>query len=311
VFPRKDGQAVQVGEEWGYRELGDVPGSTLLRAVVIQLGPKQSQRVRVRVEGGQYPGLEQWLPRRRFLAPWGEAEAFVADETRLAALLASLEDSLDKVTYDAMETVFAALSSLSDIAMGWRRGEENVLRIERFADAVASLGLNPVALLDRPGAFIDRFGTYHGDWRLAAELAPILAVRFRERVLASVAKEERELRHKAVHGSFVHFGGKHPVSYETTPEHCQEQLAEELPVYRLVRLWCGEGEQERWDETQALRAELVRLHGLVERSIELLRQSGHPNYAKRLEQDLRGDQYETREKARLAQRRSWGLSDNS
>lgn len=113
-------------------------------------------------------------------------------------------------------------------------------------------GLDASVLQARPRVFVDRFGTYHADWRLAAELAPILAARFRERVLVSVARDERDLRRKAVRGSFVHFGGKHPVSYETTPEHYQERLAEEQPVYRLVRAWCGDGEQERWDEAQAL-----------------------------------------------------------
>jgi hypothetical protein len=302
---------MRAGDVWGYRELGDPPGTPLLRAVVVQLGPAQSNKVRARVEGGPYPGLEQWLPRRRFLVPWDEAEAFVADEAWLAALLEGIADGPDQLTRVAMEVVFAAMSPPDGISMGWRRGEEGVLLIARFADAVASLGLDRAAFLARPNAFIDRFGTYHADWRLAAELAPVLAARFRERVLAAVAKEERELRGKAVHGSFSHFGGKHPVSYETKPEHYQEQLAEELPVYRIVRMWCGEGEQERWDETEALRVELTRLHGLVERAIELLRQSGHPNHAKRLEQDFRGDQYEAHEKARAVQRKAWRGSDRS
>jgi hypothetical protein len=59
----------------------------------------------------------------------------------------------------------------------------------------------------------------------------------------------------------------------------------------------------------ALRAEIDRLKALVERAVTLLRETGHPHHAKRLEMDFRGEQYSVREKARLAKREAWGLQE--
>jgi hypothetical protein len=70
-------------------------------------------------------------------------------------------------------------------------------------------------------------------------------------------------------------------------------LAEERPVFALIREWCGEGAVEEFDHVLALRGEVDRLRILLEDPIRWLRDSGHPVKAALLAKDLDGISAET------------------
>jgi hypothetical protein len=54
----------------------------------------------------------------------------------------------------------------------------------------------------------------------------------------------------------------------------------------MVREWCGEERADRYDELVALRAEVIRLGGLVERAVQALRDRGHGVIASTIARDL-------------------------
>jgi hypothetical protein len=226
---------LQIGEFWGYRELGEPLGTPLWRAETLQFGPKGSNKVRARVEGGEFPGLDRWVPRRRFRVTWQVAQAFVEDERRLEALLEFMPDTPDETIVEAVETVFDALPASHALSISYRFYRRGMVEIDRFTTTVERLGLDAEALLAEPGSFIDRVGTYYARWTVALRLGQDLDQRYRDQVLAKVAGFERNYRHKAVHGSFEYSRSKHYPSHETPAEFYQEWLAERLPVNALVR----------------------------------------------------------------------------
>ena len=59
-----------------------------------------------------------------------------------------------------------------------------------------------------------------------------------------------------------------------------------LPVFALVRSWCGAEAVDRFDELVALRAEVARLGELVERAVDALRKRGAAATAATLERGL-------------------------
>lgn len=304
-----EGARLDTGQTWAYRERVSYEGSALLRAEILQRGPKGSNKVRVCIAGGEYPGLEQWVPRRRLIVPWDEADAWLEDERRLA-VLAAFSDDADETVSDAVQVIFDSYHP-GQISLGWNVGERGLLRIDNLPNVARDLGLSEADLLAEPSAFVDRLGVYRAPWAVALRLAQIVVIRYRDQVLAAVAEQERELRQKAVTGSYTFSPrSKHFQELEIEPETYVSRLAEDLPVFTLIRQWCGTGEQDRWDENQALRAEIDRLRKLVEGAINTLRSHGHPHLAKRLEMDYWGEQYELRAQAREKQRASWRLPPN-
>jgi hypothetical protein len=66
----------------------------------------------------------------------------------------------------------------------------------------------------------------------------------------------------------------------------EEWLAEERPVYALIREWCGEGAAEEFDQVLPLRGEVDRLRTVLEDTLRWLRLSGHPVKAALLDREL-------------------------
>lgn len=123
-----------------------------------------------------------------------------------------------------------------------------------------------------------------------------------------MAEEQRDLRQKAVTGSYrFSRRAKHHQEWETPPEFYVDWLANRQPAFALVRQWCGAGEQDRWQENQALRTEIERLRTLVEGAISTFRSHGHPHLSKRLETEYWGEQYEVRAQAQQQKREARGL----
>ena len=79
---------MQVGEQWAYREPPNTPGKAAIVAEVLQFGPPKSNKVRIRLLAGEYPGLDIWASKKRLLVPWDEVDAYLDDERRYEAAAA-------------------------------------------------------------------------------------------------------------------------------------------------------------------------------------------------------------------------------
>jgi len=157
------------------------------------------------------------------------------------------------------------------------------VRIENIEEVASDLHMDASALLVEPFAFVDRFGVYFAPWSVAYTLVRRVATVFAQQVLAEVGKEERELQEGTHGGRTVRFGRD---EYYHTPAHCSDQLRERQPLFALIREWCGREVTEQFDEIAGLRAEVMRLRGLLERVATQLKDSGHPHWARQLRKEL-------------------------
>ena len=79
---------VEVGQRYAYREPPDTWLKPLLPVEVLKLGPTpRSGKVRVRWLGGEWEGLDVWVPHRRLVVPWADVDAFLEDERRTVEAL--------------------------------------------------------------------------------------------------------------------------------------------------------------------------------------------------------------------------------
>lgn len=57
---------------------------------ILQLGPETSKhKLRVRYLGGEYQGLDEWVPKIRLVTPWENHDAWWSDEQNYAAAAAT------------------------------------------------------------------------------------------------------------------------------------------------------------------------------------------------------------------------------
>lgn len=271
---------------WAYRERAHDLDCPAVKAEIIQLGPKRSNKVRVRMHGGEYPGLDFWVPKVRLKVPWEETEAWLRDERALAAASRASRSASETLEYQAADIVFAAYPRADGVLLDWPSRTETVCIFEPTAVA-ADLGMDVRDLLADPHAFIDRNGEYHAPARIAEGLARLLAQTYTCLVLRMVANEETQLQHEAIHGKT--FGeGSWPTRIPA--EECAKRLREREPVFALVREWCGKLSVERFDEALALRAEVTRLKEILARAAGHLDEAGRPQLASRLRASIRDSQ---------------------
>src|SRR5690348_11402244 len=121
---------MQIGERWAYREPPQTPGKAAIPVDVLQLGPPRRQVARVRFLAGAYPGLDQWVAKKRLLAPWAEIEAFLKDEVRFAAVCAASVDVVDPTAEHAAAIVFGCYPVPNAIVTGCTRTDCGVLTID-------------------------------------------------------------------------------------------------------------------------------------------------------------------------------------
>jgi hypothetical protein len=74
----------------------------------IFVGPARSGKVKIRHADGDLDGLEEWVPTRTLMCPWGARQAFLHDESRWNALLEAAARDFDPVVEQAISTVFEA-----------------------------------------------------------------------------------------------------------------------------------------------------------------------------------------------------------
>jgi hypothetical protein len=277
----RGGAVMQVGEVWAYRERVSDPTSPLIPAEIVQLGPPKTQKARVRWQGGEYPGLDEWVTKRRLVVPWDQADAWLRDE-RLFALAREASMDADPIEHRAAWEILYVHPIPDGILLeSYDAKYGSTVEVADLAVVCNDLQLDMQEMLDQRLAFVDMRGHYIAPWAVARRLALRVAERHTEHVLARVAKEEKQLQESAVHGEYFRLSRRDPELY-IPPERCAERLREDQPVFGKVREWCGRTAVKRFDELAELRAEVVRLRDLIEDAVRRLREAGHPHIAKRL-----------------------------
>lgn len=264
-----------VGQTWVYRARAFDPDCPIVKAELLQFGPKP-HKVRVRWLEGEYNGLDEWVPRVRLRVLWAEKDAWLQNESALYAAMDASEGANENLWYHAAEAVFAAYPRRR-IWLNCPRG--NLLCIFEPQSIADDLGIDMSWLLTQPLSFVNLEGEYVAPAQVAEPLARLIAEKRSAHVLDEVQREESEQRERAVTGRYTEQG-------HVPPERYLERLRESEPVLALVREWCGGAAQSRFDEVVALRAENVRLRKMVADAAERIKESGHPQVAARLRRAL-------------------------
>src|SRR3990172_7966208 len=92
---------MQIGDVWAYRERISDMSCPLIPAEIVQFGPPKSHKVRVRWQGGDYPGLDAWVPKVRLPVPWADAEAWLRDERLYDAACTASSGAVDTIEHKA------------------------------------------------------------------------------------------------------------------------------------------------------------------------------------------------------------------
>ena len=271
---------MDIGETWGYRERANDSVCPIIPAEVLQFGPPRSQKVRVVMRGGEYSGLDMWVPRVRLRVLWAESEAWLRDEGLMEAALAESADAWGTLEYEAALLTLAACP-IEDMYVGWGGREAGTIHIERLNETAAALGLDPQALLGEPLAFVDRRGEYVGPWAVAKRIVLSVAKAYPKQVLAAVMKEEQQLRDEAKHGRYVEWDKRTRPSH-VPAERCAEYLLEREPLFALVREWCGAEAVQQFDELVELRAEVAKLNDILDVALQQIDGVGLAREARRL-----------------------------
>ncbi|WP_344067595.1 hypothetical protein [Nostocoides vanveenii] len=232
--------------------------------------------MRIRFEGEDAEGREEWVPPARLKVPWADAETFVAREQRWDAVCAPGPRN-DDAEAMAAETVFDLLVPLEVAAEDvW-----GVIRIRDVAALSELSGLPADDLTGHPVSF-EEDGEVVAPWPVKLAVAQALARRMPDRVLSEIAEEERRLQDELIHG----FRWRRRDAYRDLEQEVAIVREQDENGYRqsreLRRAWCGVDAVDRWDELTELRKEIHRVGLVAEDAIAALRKHGHSADADRL-----------------------------
>ena len=283
-----------VGRRCAYRERARSPGEPVRPIEVVEEGPPRPNKVKVRRLDGEYEGLEEWFPKVRLVAPWEEAEALLEDERRMFEALDATGDVYDTVPYKAVQMVLFALppgEGSDGVFFGHKAIESELLNIEDLDAAQKRLGLTAEELLVELHSYVDRCGEYKAPFEVVIKVAKHCCRTFTQDVLRYVQAEEDALKEAVVSGYYTFPDRRYRSwndkdGFEILRTRAEEWLAEQEPIFALVREWCGEEVVEEFDQVLALREEMDRLQALVEDTVRWLRLSGPPLKAALLAKEL-------------------------
>lgn len=186
--------------------------------------------------------------------------------------------------YKAVEKIFFALppgEGSDSVFFGRKAIESELLSIEDLDAAEKRLGMPVEELRAKPHSYIDRFGEYKAPFGVAVEVAKHCCTTLTRDVLRYVRAEEDALKDAMVSGYYAfpdrrYRSWRDKDGFEILRARAEEWLAEEEPVFALVREWCGEEAVKEFDQVLALREEVDRLRTLVEDTVRFLRDTEHP-----------------------------------
>jgi hypothetical protein len=271
---------MRIGECWGYRARRQ---DSLVCVEVLKIGTKRPARVLIRFVDERFEGRQEWVPPARLKVPWNGAEQWLAAELRWLAVVETSASATGSLEHRAAEMVFDRPNKACDFIDQMDAYRHAVLTVTDPAVFTAKLGFAAAELVGATGYVLDD-GTVVAPWpallAAARRFAPIDA----DAVLAEMDREDDRAEREATYGLWTR--GRGSEGHHISAEICAEVDAKYRPVRDLVRQWCGAEARDRRDEMKALRAEVIRLGGLVEAAIGLLRQAGCDRAAATLERDL-------------------------
>lgn len=267
------------GENWAYQHNVRSP---IEHVVVTAVGTKKPPRVKIRFLDESAEGRDEWVPPGRLKVRWNEVDAWKAREERWAAVRAASTEA-DETAIWAATMVYEVAAPEDVIQVGWRSADDGLLFVRDPEAAAGLLGVAADDFVAHPAAFIDESGTVVAPWPVTTAIAERAAPRFTEKLLAEVADSEARARDRAVYGEDLGTD-KNPMYIR--PEVCAEVDRRWEPTHELVRRWCGQDVVERFDELAALRKEVLRVGKVAERAIRAVAEHGHPQVARRLEEEL-------------------------
>ncbi|MQY20541.1 hypothetical protein [Nocardia macrotermitis] len=264
-MPRDLGD-LAVGQEWAYRKR-QVDETT--RVEIVKIGAAKPARVQIKFLDDAHEGRQEWVPPARLKVLWANVDEWQARENRWAAVYAAsdLEVWEDHAWYMVFD--YLRIRNVPLVAELDYFGTAGVLGISDVDALIAGLELEPEMLSD-PVSFVDSDGTLVVPWAVAQVIVRRLAQKYADLLLAEMDAHERTRRQQ---NRFGHQSGKHWISAEICARVDAEMEVEYGPARELVRQWCGTEAVDRYDELLALREEVVRLGGLIERAVTVLRRA--------------------------------------
>lgn len=270
---------MEAGEIWAFRENSRALGEPVHRVEIMKSRYNHGM-IRVRRLDGEDAGLQEWAHPSSLLCTWDEADLRTGDEQRVLAVREASADAQGSVEHEAAVFVTGHCGLGRRVILGRSKAELGVMRIDKAAKVGGELGLDLCELArEHPTAFTDRYGTLVAPWPMALAVAKKVASACAEAILPELEREETESRSQALYG----YSTGHLRARGTRKEQSQP---DQTKARELIRDWCGAEPVERFDELLALRAEVVRLGGLIERAVAALRQRGASATAATIEREL-------------------------
>lgn len=140
--------------------------------------------------------------------------------------------------------------------------------------------------MKQPHAYVDREGIYRAPFPVAERLAHWVCEHHARSVLNHVHLEEAKIREAILTGRYELGTSRRPWTVLVDRAREEAHLHEEELVYDMVRRWCGDAAVHAFDEIIHVRAEVVRLQGVVEALMPWLRDNGHPVKAALVQREL-------------------------
>jgi hypothetical protein len=267
---------MEIGESWAYRARSKNWGSAVSQVEIVRVGgPRSSGRVHVRFLEGEAAGLQEWVATDCLLVTWADVEVFQADDAAELALAEASREVRGTVAFEAARMALGFVRLKKGLRL--RRGvaDAGVLEISRLDDTAALLGLDSADLSADPMLYENRDGLCLAGWPVTERIARRAVEKFADEILPEADRRQQSLEEERAQSAWS--------SWQRRDD---RKLDAEQAVLRLIREWCGEERADRYDELVALRAEVLRLGGLVERAVRSLRERGHGVIASTIERDL-------------------------
>lgn len=268
-----------IGDIWAYRT-GKALGTITIPVEVLQFGPETSKhKVKVKYLGGDFAGLDEWVPKTRLIVPWESHDTWWEEELNQLETTKFGEPASDD-EYMAVLHVFAAYKSEGVFGADHRSQTWGLLEVEDEEAALEALAGSEIRLEELPGYYRNSRGAPRASWSATLEIAKYLCRAFSSMIAESVERELRLAEWYTIHGHQI---GK----IYLDPESCKRSLEWEKPIFDLVLSWCDVQDVARLNRERALEDEITRLRELLSGVVKDYRSRGHPQLAARLEKQIR------------------------
>ncbi|MEU5578711.1 PE-PGRS family protein [Streptomyces huasconensis] len=267
---------MQMGECWAYRARPKDLGSAVHQVEIVRVGgPGRSGWFHVRFLEGDAAGLQEWVSSASLVAPWADVDTFRADDAAELALAVSSRHVRGSTDFEAARMILGFVRPKNRLRVRRTVADAGVLELSRLDETAPLIGLDAAELRSDAMVHENRHGMRLAGWPVTERVARHVAGRLAAEVVPEVDRKQQAIDQKRAQPSWY--------SYSRRDD---RKLDAEAAVLRTIRAWCGQDKADRYDELVALRAEVIRLGGLVEKAVKALRDRGHGVIASTIERDL-------------------------